>query len=114
MIVRGDQRVLSAFEELRRRSSVNLRTTDEMVVVNRAIVRGNRIVLEHHLSGPHLRHPVRYCRGVDLVLVTQLATRHDQVPDLFDAYNRLAPPAPLPDFLGALSTLIGLGMLSFA
>jgi hypothetical protein len=57
---------------------------------------------------------VRYCRNVDLVVIAQLASRYEQVPDLFDAYNRNAPPAPLPDFLGALSTLIGLDMLSLA
>jgi hypothetical protein len=61
-----------------------------------------------------LPDPVRYCRSIDLVLVARLAGRHDQVPDMFDAYNRVAPPAPLPDFLGALSTLIGLGVLSLA
>ena len=114
MTLRGDSRILSAFEELKRRQSVQLRPADSMVVVDRPIVRGNRIVLEQHLSGPRLADPVRYCRSVDLVLMTRLAARHDQVPDLFDAYNRVAPPAPLPDFLGALSTLVGLGMLSLA
>jgi len=112
--LRSDPRIIAAFEELRRRESIQLRTSEEMVVVDRPIVRGNRIVLEPHLSGPQLADPVRYCRSIDLVLMTRLAGRHDQVPDLFDAYNRVAPPAPLPDFLGALSTLIGLGMLSFA
>jgi len=112
--LRSDPRIIAAFEELRRRESIQLRTSEQMVVVDRPIVRGNRIVLEPHLSGPQLADPVRYCRSIDLVLMTRLAGRHDQVPDLFDAYNRVAPPAPLPDFLGALSTLIGLGMLSFA
>ena len=41
-------------------------------------------------------------------------TEFEQVPDLFEAYNRAAPPAPLPDFLGALSTLVGFGMLTLA
>jgi flavin-dependent dehydrogenase len=114
MTLRADPRIVGAFEELKRRQSVQLRPADSMVVVDRPIVRGNRIVLERHLSGPQFADPVRYCRSVDLVLMTQLAPRHDQVPDLFDAYNRVAPPAPLPDFLGALSTLVGLGMLSLA
>jgi hypothetical protein len=113
-VLRSDSRITSAFEELKRRDSIQLRPSDAMLIVDRPIVRGNRIVLEQHLSGPQVTDPVRYCRSVDLVLITRLAGRHDQVPDLFDAYNRVAPPAPLPDFLGALSTLIGLGMLSFA
>jgi hypothetical protein len=51
---------------------------------------------------------------VDLVVLSELAPVHDQVPNLFDAYNRSAAPASLPDFLGALSVLIGTGMLTFA
>ena len=112
--LRADPRIIDAFEELKRREAIKLRPSDAMLVVDRPIVRGNRIVLEPHLSGPRLPDPVRYCRSIDLVLVARLAGRHDQVPDMFDAYNRVAAPAPLPDFLGALSTLIGLGVLSLA
>ncbi len=112
--LREDTRVLSAFEELRRRPSIHLRAADSLEFVDRPMVRGNRVVLERHLSDPAFTAPVRFCRGIDLVLMTDLSARHDQVPDLFDAYNRVAPPAPLPDFLGALSTLIGFGVLSFA
>jgi hypothetical protein len=112
--LRTDTRVLSAFEELKRRPSIHLRTGDAVRVDPRAIVRGHRVVLEDHLTAPNAPKGVRYCRNVDLVLITRLAGQHDQVPDLYDAYNRLAPPAPLPDFLGTLSTLIGLDMLVFA
>jgi len=45
------------------------------------------------------------------VKIVALAPEYDQVPELFAAYNRAAPPAPLPDFLGALSVLVGKGML---
>ena len=113
-VLRNDARVLAAFEELKRRPSINLKTGAAVHVEKRAMVRGHRMALEDHLVAPNAPKGVRYCRNVDLVLITRIAERHDQVPDLFDAYNRLAPPAPLPDFLGALSTLIGLGMLSFA
>ena len=77
-------------------------------------MRGNRVVLQEHLVTPEMPRGVRYCRNVDLVVIAKLASQFTQVPDLFDAYNRAAPPAPLPDFLGALSTLIGLEMLTFA
>jgi flavin-dependent dehydrogenase len=112
--LRGDERVLGAFNELRHRDSVALRPSESLGFVNRAVVRGNRVRLERHLVNASFVTPVRYCRGVDLVLVTELSGRHSQVADLFDAYNRVAPPAPLPDFLGALSTLIGYGALTFA
>lgn len=112
--LRSDPRVLGAFEQLKLRSSVQLRFGESLRVVERATVRGNRVVLETHLVAPAMPDGVRYCRNVDLVVIAQLASRYEQVPDLFDAYNRNAPPAPLPDFLGALSTLIGLDMLSLA
>jgi flavin-dependent dehydrogenase len=112
--LRADPRILDAFEEIKRRSSVSLQFGASLQVVERATVRGSRIVLEKHLIAAQMPHGVRYCRNVDLVVIAQLATHYDQVPDLFDAYNRMAPPAPLPDFLGALSTLIGLDMLALA
>lgn len=112
--LRADRRVLVAFEELKRRPSVHLRASESLRVVDRPAVRGNRVVLEHQLVGPNMPNGVRYCRNVDLFLIAQLAAHHQQVPDLFDAYNRAAPPAPLPDFLGAVSTLVGLEMLCFA
>jgi flavin-dependent dehydrogenase len=113
-VLRADARVVSAFEELKRRPVLKLRAAGSMRVVDRPIVRGHRIVLEQHLSGPALPGAIRYCRNVNLVLIATLAAQFDQVPDLFDAYNRAAPPAPLPDFLGALSTLVGLELLTFA
>jgi hypothetical protein len=112
--LRRDPRVLAAFEELKRRAAVNLRTGNAVRVVQRGTVRGHRIVLEDHLAAPAVPHGVRYCRNVDLVVISRLANQYDQVPDLYDAYNRAAPPMPLPDFLGALSTLVGLEMLDFA
>jgi len=111
--LRTDPRILAAFDELKRRDSVRLRLASAASFVTRAIVRGHRIVLEDHLAAPGVPG-VRYCRNVDLVLMARIAEQHSQVPELFDVYNRLAPPAPLPDFLGALSTLIGLEILSFA
>ena len=116
-LLRTDVRISSAFEALKRRSSVRLRGSDSLRVIERPVVRGNRIVLDQHLVAREMPNGARYFRNVDLVVVAQLAPQFDQVPDLFEAYNaftRSAPPAPLPDFLGALSTLIGLDALSLA
>jgi len=110
--LRADVRVQSAFEELKRRPAIRLRPGDSLEVVRRAIVRGHRVVLDEHLAAPAAPSSVRYCRNVDLVTLARLAPQFDQVPDLYEAYNRAAPPAPLPDFLGALSALIGFGMLT--
>ena len=112
--LRSDPRVLAAFDALKQRDSIQLCVGSAVRFVTRAMVRGHRVVLEDFLVGSGIPEPVRYCRNVDLVLIARIAGQHDQVPDLFDAYNRLAPPAPLPDFLGALSVLVGLEILSFA
>jgi flavin-dependent dehydrogenase len=115
--LRSDQRISDAFEELKRRSSVRLRGGDSLRIIERPTVRGNRIVLDKHLVARGIPNGARYFRNVDLVVIAELASQYDQVPDLFDAYNaftRAAPPAPLPDFLGALSMLIGLDALPLA
>ncbi len=113
-VVRGDHRVRDAFEELKRRPAMHLRIGDSLRVVERAVVRGNRVILEQHLASAAIPQGVRYCRNVDLLAITRLAPHHEQVPDLYDAYSRAASVVPLPDFLGALSALVGLEMLSFA
>jgi len=113
-VLRSDPDVLHALQELKQRSSINLRETPALRRVQKAIVRGNVIMLEEHLAVPSFEWGIRFIRSVDLVTIVALAREHDQVPDLFDAYNRSAPPAPLPDFLGALSVLVGKGMLAFA
>ena len=113
-VLRGDQRVRAAFEELKRRPTMHLRAGDSLRVVERAVVRGNRVVLEQHLASTALPRGVRYCRSVDLLAIARLAPQHEQVPDLFEAYSRATTAVPLPDFLGALSAMIGLDMLTFA
>ncbi|MFN2566684.1 MAG: hypothetical protein ABR499_16940, partial [Gemmatimonadaceae bacterium] len=82
--------------------------------VRKPVVRGNTVMLEEHLVVPAFRDGVRYLRSVDLVTLADLAPAHDEVPALYEAYNRAAPPAPLPDFLGALSVLVGKRVLDFA
>jgi len=112
--LRRDPEVLAAFDELRRRDSIGLRASDALRRTERPTVRGDRVALEEHLVVPAFREGVRYLRSVDLVKIVALAPAYDQVPDLYAAYNRAAPPAPLPDFLGALSVLVGKGMLDLA
>jgi flavin-dependent dehydrogenase len=112
--LRTDPRVLAAFAELKRRPAVKLTLSPNVRVVQRATVQGNRLVLGDHLVAPGIAEGVRYVRNVDLMLLSRLAPQSDQVPDLFQAYNRAAPPAPLPDFLGALSVLVGLDVLALA
>ena len=43
--------------------------------------------------------------------MSRLALEHDQVPDLWSAYNGVETPVPLPDFLIALATAFAAGLL---
>jgi flavin-dependent dehydrogenase len=109
--LRHDADLLRAFDELKRSPSIRLRPTGTLGRVELPIVRGNLVALAEHLCSPAFPRGIRYVRDVDLVRLVDMASEHAQVPDLFDAYIREAPPVPLPDFLGALSLLIGKGML---
>jgi flavin-dependent dehydrogenase len=112
--LRGDREVLAAFEELKRRERIVLRHAATVERVEQPLVRGNRIVLETHLRSPQLPFAVRFARQVDLLRLWHLAPSAAEVPELYEAYQRVAGVVPLPDFLGALSLLIGKGFLVFA
>ena len=110
--LRTDPAVLRAFEELRNSDGpLRLRQTAVVRRIPLPTVRGNRVSLEDHLVVPAFPDGIRYVRNVDLMLLSELAPAHQQVPQLFDAYNRSAPAVPLPDFLGALSLLIAKGFV---
>lgn len=111
--LRTDPDVLRALEELRSRDAIQLQPTPSVHRVGRPTVRGNRVVVEDHLVVPAFPEGVRYIRNIDLLKLSELASSNARVPDLFEAYNRVASPAPLPDFLGALSLLVGKGFLEW-
>ena len=114
--LRRDPGVLTAFEALRRAPVLRLRRGDRLGVVRRPAITARRIILEDRLvvSGwpdAGADRGLRFLRDIDLVRVVELAPLHRQVPDLYEAYNRVCPPVPLPDFLGVLSVLIAKGAL---
>jgi flavin-dependent dehydrogenase len=109
--LRTDPDVLRALDELRSRDAIHLRLSPSVQHVGRPTVRGNRVVVEDHLVAPAYPDGVRYVRNIDLLKLSELTSSNSRVPDLFEAYNKVASPAPLPDFLGALSFLVGKGFL---
>jgi hypothetical protein len=116
-MLRADAQVLAAFERIRTAATVRLTPAPLLKRVQRPTVRDDRVVLEEQLVASGFDTPMRYLRNVDLVRVIDLAPHHLHVPDLFDAYHREAPGqpiAPLPDFLGALSVLVGKRFLELA
>ena len=109
--------VVAALRELKARPSHRFRLAAPVRQVERPLVRGNRLVLEPHLAAPALDEEIRYLKNVDVVRLVALAPQYDEVPSLFEAYNRATPPAsrvPLTDFLGVLSTLVGARVLDLA
>jgi flavin-dependent dehydrogenase len=112
--LREDPTVLAALADLKQRPAIRLRQARAVRHEPRPLVIGNRVALEGHLVSPAFPGGIRYLRGIDLVRLADLAPEFEQVPDLFEAYNRACPPVALPDFLGALSLLLARRVLEHA
>ena len=111
---RRDPAVRDAFEALRRAPSIRLRPTRAARTTTAPAVVGREIVPDASLSiaaGEAGTVSIRYLRGVDLPALVAMAGQQAQVPDLYEAYGRSHPPVELADFLGALSVLLGKGLL---
>jgi FAD-dependent halogenase len=107
----SDPDVLAAFEDLKRRPGIRLTQSARVRTAPRAAVRGRSIVMEDHLFLPSWPDGVRYLRNIDLLSMLKLAAQHTDVGEMYDAMFREHPGVSLPDFLGALSTLIAKGAL---
>ena len=107
----SEQDVQTAFELIRARESLGAVPGSTVRPVEKAAIAQHRIVLEQHLATE--RHPegLRFVRSVDLRTMSELAPEHDQVPELWSAYNGVEVPVPLPDFLTALATAFAAGVL---
>ena len=109
--LKRDPDVLTAFDRLRRTPSIDLRPGSAMAVIERPTIIGHEVAMEERLSTPSIPRGVRYLRGIDLKRVLAIAPDHVQVPELFEAYCRMGEPVILPDFMGALSVMMSLGIL---
>ena len=99
----------AAFEELKQRDTIHLQSGATQKDL--PVVRGNRIALAAHLVTTAFPDGIRYIRDVDLIKLAAIAPEHQQVPDLYEAYNRNAPPVALNDFLAALSVALATNIL---
>ncbi|MGH9346145.1 MAG: hypothetical protein ACRD26_02655, partial [Vicinamibacterales bacterium] len=106
-----DPRVQEAFGWLKAQEALALRPARALRREPSPIVRGHEIVMEERLVADGCADGLRFLRDVDLMGLLALAPAHDQVPALFESYNRRFPPVALPDFLGALSVMIAFGLL---
>ena len=111
---RDDPAVRAAFEALRRAPSIRLRPTSAVRSTSVPAVEGREIVAAPSLAidaGAAGTVAVRHLRGIDLPVLLAMADRHAQVPDLYAAFQQSRGPVDLADFLGALSVLLGKGLL---
>ena len=111
-VLARDPAVLAALDDLRDRPEIHLERSAHVRTGPRAAIRDQLIVMEDHLFLPPWPGGVRYLRNIDLLLLLRLAPEHRDVGDLYDAMFREQPGVSLPDFLGALSTLIARGALA--
>ncbi len=102
--------VRATFEALRQAPVLRARR-GAVTVEPRPAVSGREIVMEPRIVTEDQPSGVRYLRGVDLLLLIELAPSFSQVPDLYDAYGRRGPHVALPDFLRALATALARGWL---
>ena len=102
--------IRQAFDRLKSSDALRVRVADQVRIEPRALVDGNEIRLAPHVIPPDSA-ATRYLHGIDMVTLLEVAPGVTQVPDLFDAYTQRAAPAPLHDFLMALSSAVARGWL---
>jgi hypothetical protein len=68
--------------------------------------------MQQNLASDACPEGVRYVRGVDLLRLIEVAPSHADVPDGWGAYNGVAQPVTLPDYLTALATAFAAGLLA--
>jgi len=106
-----EARVRAALEALREKPCIRLRRGDGVKAAQRARISGREVVSSCALAGPGAGEPLDFIANVDVCRLVERAPHHQQVPDLFEAYNRTSAPVELPNFLTALSSLLAAGIL---
>jgi len=104
-MLREDKEVLAALDHLKQRKHLSLSASRAISVQKGAEIRGRKVVMGDVLVSPDVPG-IRFLGGVDLPVLVGIAAKYRQVPDLFEAYNRMCSPVELPNFLGALSVLL--------
>ncbi len=96
--------VHSAHTRLRSMDSLALRWRDDVSRIKAPRIHGHEIVLDDAL--PIGQAAARYAAGIDLIELGRAAVAHDNVPAMFEAYQRMHGVVELPAFLSALSLLL--------
>ena len=103
--------VQAAFERLKSNSSLALAPGDAVSLKKRSLIHDHEIVVEDAIALKEAPEGVRFIAGVDLLRLGELACRHGQVSDLFEAYCRTCGDVSMRSLLGTLSILVARGVL---
>jgi len=103
--------VRSAFQEIAGKDRLVAVPGASLRTFERAGIEGYRIVRQLHLGSDAYPFGLRHVRGVDLVRLVDVVPDFPVVPDGWTAYNGVAPPVSLPDYLTALATAFAAGFL---
>jgi flavin-dependent dehydrogenase len=103
--------IRAALDRLRAAEVLNAQVDPSLTIERRPAIAGHEIVLERHVVTHDRPEGVRYIRGVDIIVILELAPACPQVPALFEAYCRRSGPVPLHDFLAALAATFSRGWL---
>jgi flavin-dependent dehydrogenase len=106
----AEVRVRSAWQALRERPEISLRRGDGVEAQEKPRIEDREVVLGRAFAAPG-GEPLDFVAGVEVCRMVELAPHCRQVPDFFEAYNRVAAPVELPQFVTALSTLVAEGIL---
>lgn len=106
--------VRTAFEGIRARERLSARPGSTLRSFRGPAIEGHRIVLQDRLATAAWPAGIRFVHGVDLTRLVEVAPRFGDVPDGWGAYNGVAPPVTLPDYLTALATAFAIGVLEHA
>jgi hypothetical protein len=103
-----------ALDRIRARPTLGARRASSLRLVERPTVVGYRIAPATHLASDRLPAGIRWARNVDLGRLVEVAPEHADVPSGWEAYNAVAAPVALPDYLAALATAFAAGFLEHA
>jgi hypothetical protein len=106
----AEERVRAAWQRLRENPDLRLRRGDQVSARPKPRIRDREVVLGSAFAAPG-GELLDFIAGVEVARLVELAPHDLSVPEFFEAYNRIAAPVGLPNFVTALSTLLAAGIL---
>lgn len=103
--------LLAELQRLRETTDIALERTSHVRLGLRPTVSGNEVVADTAWITDALPPGMEFACGVHLMRLVEIADTSSQVPELYRAYNSIAEPVDMPNFLGALCLLLASGVL---